>query len=178
MKVRDCSALAPRARTRLLATRCRPLGEPDDSKIAAQRLHGGLGIPTAFDREFGPHDSYVFRRLIRWPALRSDNRNPRRKRRRDVGGEICSLQNFGSVSVAKECVQAQSASFAAIERDSQRFILTINASSQKPFCTRPSPQSSPRRRGEAEKENRRRARVCRRRRGKFGEISVHARPHV
>ena len=155
MKVRDRPALDPPVRTRLPATRCRALGEPGDSKIAAQRHHGGSGISTALDREFGLHDSYVLHRLIRWRALHSDNRNPKRKRRRDVGGEICSLQNFGSVSVAKECVQAQSASFAAIERDAQRFILTINASSQKPFCTRPSPQSSPRKRGEAKNQNRR-----------------------
>jgi hypothetical protein len=59
----------------------------------------------------------------------------------DAGGETYSLQNFGSVNVAKEYVQAQSPSFAAIERDSQ-FILTINESSEKHFRI-PSPQSSP-----------------------------------
>ena len=133
MKVRVCFAVAPRVRTRLLARRYRVLGEPDDSRIAKQRLHGGLGIPTAFDREFGLHGSYARRRPTRWLALRSDNRNPRRNHRTDVGGEICSPRNFGSVSVAKEYVRAQSPSFAAIERDPRRLILTVNASSEKGF---------------------------------------------
>jgi hypothetical protein len=117
MKVRDCFAVAPRARTRLLATRCRVLAELDDSRIAIQRLRGEPGIPTASDREFGLHNSYVRHRPIRWPALRSGNRNPTRNRRTDVDGEICSQRSFGSVSVAKKCVQAQSPYFAAIERD-------------------------------------------------------------
>lgn len=51
----------------------------------------------------------------------------------DVGGEIYILRNSGSVSVAKEYVPAQSPSFAAIERDPQRLILRLNASSEKPF---------------------------------------------
>jgi hypothetical protein len=117
----------------LPATLYRALDEPDDSKIAKQRLHGGLGIPTAFDREFGLHGSYARRRPTRWLALRSDNRNPRRNHRTDVGGEICSPRNFGSVSVAKEYVRAQSPSFAAIERDPRRLILTVNASSENGF---------------------------------------------
>jgi hypothetical protein len=65
MKVRVCFAVAPRVRTRLLAIRCRALGEPDDSRIATQRLDGEPEIPTAFDREFGPHGSYARRRPIR-----------------------------------------------------------------------------------------------------------------
>ena len=40
MKVKDCLSVAPRVRTRLLATRCRALGEPDDSRIAKQGVHG------------------------------------------------------------------------------------------------------------------------------------------
>ena len=142
MKVRVCFVVAPQVQTRLLATRYRAPGEPDDSRIAKQRLRGGLGIPTAFDREFDLHGSYVHRRLIRWLALRSDNRNPRCNLRTDVAGEICSPRNFGSVGVAKEYVQAQSPSFAVIERDPRRLILTVNASSEKCGC--PSPQSSPR----------------------------------
>jgi hypothetical protein len=133
MKVRDYFSVAPRVRTRLPATRCRALGEPDDSRIAKQRLHGGLGLPTAFDREFGLHGSYARRRPTRWLALRSDNRNPRRNLRTDAVGEICSLRNFGSVSVAKEYVQAASPSFAAIERDPQRMTLIIKLSPEKPF---------------------------------------------
>jgi hypothetical protein len=138
MKVRDCFSVASQAPTRLLATRYQALAGSDDSRIARQRLSGEPGIPIAFDRAFGLLGSYVHRRLIRSPALRSDNRNPRRNRQRDVGGEICNPQNFGSVNAAKESVQAQSPSFAAIERDPQRFILTFNASSKKPFAG-PSP---------------------------------------
>ncbi len=141
MKVRDCFSVVAQVRTRLLATRCRAPGEPDDSKIATQQVHGGPGIPTEFDREFGPQGSYARRRPTRWRALRSDNRNPRRNRPTDVDGGICSPRNFGSVSVAKEYVQAQSPSFAAIERDPRGLILTVNASSEKCGC--PSPQSSP-----------------------------------
>jgi hypothetical protein len=137
MKVRDCFSVAPRVRTRLLATRSRALGEPDDSRIAKQRLHGGPGIPTALDREFGLHGSYARRRPTRWRALRSGNRNPRRNRRADVGGEICSPRNFGSLSVAKEYAQAQSPSFTAIERDPRRLILTVQASSEKGFVDAP-----------------------------------------
>ena len=148
--MRDCLSVAPRVRTRLPATRCRALGEPDDSRIAKQTLHGGLGIPTAFGREFGLHGSYARRRPTRWLALRSDSRNPRRNLRTDVVGEIWSLRNFGSVSVAKEYVQAVSPSFAAIERDPQRITLIIKLSSEKLFTNAPSLQSSPRQRGEAE----------------------------
>jgi len=133
IKVRDYFSVAPRVRTRLPATRCRALGEPDDSRIAIQRLHGGLGILTAFDREFGLLGSYARRRPTQWLALRSDNRNPRRNHRTDVGGEICSSRNFSSMTVAKEYVQAQSPSFAAIERGPRRLILTVNASPGKGF---------------------------------------------
>jgi hypothetical protein len=133
MKVRDCFSVAPRVQTRLLATRCRALGEPDDSRIATQRFRAEPGILTAFDRKFGLPDSYVRRRPIRQPALRLDNRNPAPNHRTDVGGEICSPRNFGSVSAAKESVQAQSPSFAAIERDLQRFILAMGASSETSF---------------------------------------------
>src|SRR5438128_7307014 len=117
MKVRDCFSVVPRVRTRLLSTRYRVLGEPDDSRIATQQLHGEPGILTAFDREFGLHDNYVLRHLIRWPALRSDNRNPKHNPQTDVGGEICSLRNFDSLGVAKEYAQVQWPLFAAIERD-------------------------------------------------------------
>src|SRR5262249_4597869 len=122
-----------RVRTRLLATRCRALAESDDSRIATQRLHVERGILTAFDREFGLPDTYVRHRPIREPALRSDNRNPARNRRTDVSGEICSQQDSGSVSAAKESVQAQWPFFATIERDSQRFILAMNLSSENGF---------------------------------------------
>ena len=137
MKVRDCFSVAPRVRTRLLATRCRALGEPDDSRIATQQGHGRPGILTAFDRDFGLHGSYARRRPTRWLALRSDNRNPRRNRRTDVGGEICIPRNFGSLSVAREYVQAQSPFFAAIERDPRGLILTVNVSSEKGFVDAP-----------------------------------------
>ena len=137
MRVRDCSSVAPRVRTRLPATRCRALGEPDDSRIATQQVHGGPGIPTAFDREFGPLGSYARPRQTRWRALRSENRNPRRNNRTDVGGEICISRNFGSLSVAKESVQAQSPSFAAIERDRRGLILTADLSSEKGFVDAP-----------------------------------------
>ena len=128
----------------IAATRYRALDEPDDSRIAIQRLHGGLGILTAFDREFGLLGSYARRRPTRRLALRSDNRNPRRNHRTDVAGEICSPRNFGSVGVAKEYVQAQSLSFAVIERDPRRSIVIVNASSEKGLMEASSPQSSPR----------------------------------
>ena len=44
MKVRDCSSVAARVRTRLLATRFRALLEVDHSKNATQQLRGQLGF--------------------------------------------------------------------------------------------------------------------------------------
>src|SRR6266481_2165589 len=134
MKVRDFPSVVAQLRTRLLATRCRAPGEPDDSRIATLQVHGGPGILTAFDREFGPHCSYARRRPTRWRALRSDNRNPTRNCPTDVGGEICRQRNWGSVSVAEEYVRAQWPSCAAIERDPQRSILSNNVSSEKRFA--------------------------------------------
>src|SRR5881394_440402 len=61
MKVRDCFAVAPQVRTRLLATRYRALGESDDSRISTRQLHGDPEIPSAFGREFGLYGSYVLR---------------------------------------------------------------------------------------------------------------------
>ena len=119
MKVRVCFVVAPQVQTRLLATRYRAPGEPDDSRIATHRLHGEPGIVIACDREFGLHGSYVHRHPIRWPALRWDNKNPRRSLRMDAAGEIYGMQNPGSANAAKECVQAPSPCFAAIERDPQ-----------------------------------------------------------
>ena len=55
MKVRDCFSVAPQVRTILLATRYRAPGEPDDSRIATQPLHGEPGILSAFDPDFGQH---------------------------------------------------------------------------------------------------------------------------
>jgi hypothetical protein len=65
MEVRDCLTAVVLMQTRLIATRCRALGEPDDSKIATQRFHAEPGILTVFDREFVLHGSYVRRRPIR-----------------------------------------------------------------------------------------------------------------
>jgi len=131
--VRDCFSVAPRALTRLLAARYRVLDEPDDSRNATQQVYGGPKIPTAFDHAFGLHDSYVLHHLIRRPVLRSGNSNPTHNRRVDVDDEIYILRNFGSVSVAKEYVQAPLPFFAAVERDSQQSVLTINMSSGKSF---------------------------------------------
>jgi len=67
----------------------------------------------------------------------------------DVGGEIYVPQNFGCVGAARECVQAQSPSFAVIERDPP-FILIHQRVLRKAVSGCPSPQSSPRKRGEAD----------------------------
>ena len=90
--MRVCFAVAPRVRTRLLARRYRVLCEPDDSRIAKQRLRGRLEIPIAFDREFDLHGSYARRRPTRWLALRSNNRNPRRNLRTDAVGEFVACE--------------------------------------------------------------------------------------
>ncbi len=147
--MRDCFSVAPRVPARLLATRYRAPGEPDDSRIAIQRVHDEPGILSAFDRDFGPHDSYVLHRPIRWLVLRPDNRNPRHNHRTDAGGETYSPKNFGSASIAKEYVQARSPSFAAVEHDPQRVIL-LSTRVPKSVSGCPLPQSSPHKRGEAE----------------------------
>lgn len=92
MKVRDFLTAVVPVQTRLLAIHCRVPGEPDDSRIATQQLHGEPGIVTAFDREFDRPDSYVRHRPIRQPALRWDKRNPGRDRRTDVGGEFVTRE--------------------------------------------------------------------------------------
>ena len=114
---------------RSLATRCRALVGPDDSRIGARQSPGQPRTPNACDHEFGLYDSYVRHRLIRWSALRPGNKNPRRNCRRDAGGETCSLQNSGSVGVAKEYARAQSPSSVAVERDPQR----IHSNRQRMF---------------------------------------------
>lgn len=42
---------------------------------------------------------------------------------RMLAAKLYSLRNFDSANIAKECIRAQSPSFAEIERDPQRFIL-------------------------------------------------------
>src|SRR5436305_8399431 len=96
MKVRDCFAVAPRVRTRLLATHYRALGESDDSRISTRQLHGEPEIPSAFGREFGLYGSYFLRRPIRWPALRSDYSNSRSSRPAKVDGETYCMHNLVS----------------------------------------------------------------------------------
>jgi hypothetical protein len=92
MKVRDCFSVAPRAQTRLPATHCRALVEPDDSRIAALRFRCELGFPCASDREFGLHDSYVRHRPVRQPALRLDSRNPGRNRGTGAGAKFIACE--------------------------------------------------------------------------------------
>ena len=122
---RSCSA------TRSLSRRCRVPGEPDDSKIAAQRSLCEPGSPSALDREFAQNDSYARHRPIRSRALRSGNRNPGCSSPTNADGEICSPQNFGSANAAKECAHCQLPSFATNERDSRRIILVTNAIFEK-----------------------------------------------
>ena len=107
IKVRVCFAVAPRARARLLAIRCRAPGEPGDSKISTQRLHGDPGIPIAFGREFDLHGSYVHRRPVQWPALRWDSRNPRRNR---CQATMISRPNFYTDEASRTFVDTESAS--------------------------------------------------------------------
>jgi hypothetical protein len=49
----------------------------------------------------------------------------------DADGEICSLQNFGSASGAKEFAQYRLPSFVTSARDSLRIILITEAISEK-----------------------------------------------
>jgi hypothetical protein len=145
IKVRDWTRTAPAAQTRSPARRCQVPGEPDDSKIAVQRFLCESGMPSAFDPEFVRHDSNARHRPIRSRALRSDSRNPECSSPTDADGEICSLQSFGSANAAKVCAQDRLLSFATNERDSRRIILLTSTVSESP-----SPQSSPRKRGEAQ----------------------------
>jgi hypothetical protein len=52
----------------------------------------------------------------------------------DADGEICSLQNFGSASVAKECAQCQLPFFAINEHGSRKIILDTTAIFEKYDC--------------------------------------------
>jgi len=67
----------------------------------------------------------------------------------DADGEICSLQSFGSADAAKVYAQYRLPSFVTSERDSQGIILLTSAVFERESTNHPSPQSSPRKRGEA-----------------------------
>ena len=58
-----------------------------------------------------------------------------------AGGEICSLQNFGSANAAKECAQRRLSFYVARKLGSQRIILITNAISEK--CDQLSPHLAP-----------------------------------
>jgi len=148
--VRVCPGTVPLVQTRLLAERCRVLCEPDDSRIATQQFHDEQAIPTASDREFGPYDRYARHRPIRSRALRPDSRNPGYKNRTGAGAEICTLRNFGSANAAKEYAPLGSPFSLASERGSRRNDLNHQPCFRKARSTIPSPQSSPRKRGEAD----------------------------
>jgi hypothetical protein len=119
MEVRVCLGTARAAQTRSLAKRCRVLFEPDDSKIVTQRFHYERAIPTGFDPEFGPHDSYARHRPIQSRVSRPDNKNRVCHSPMGAGGEICSLQSSGFANAAKECAQLRLPSSVASERRSR-----------------------------------------------------------
>ena len=67
----------------------------------------------------------------------------------DADSEICSLQNFGSANVAKECAQCRLPSFTTNEPDSRRIILVISITSERQDYT-PHLNPLPAKWGEAE----------------------------
>jgi hypothetical protein len=148
--VRVCFGTALAVQTKSLAEGCRVPDEPDVSRTATQQFHDEQAILIASDRESGRHDSYAHHHPTRSPALRPDNRNQVCNSPKGAVGEICSLQNFGSVSAAKECAQLELPSCVAGERGSQRITLMTKTIS-KAGSMIPSPQSSPRTRGGAKR---------------------------
>ena len=103
---------------------------------------------SAFDREFYPANSYGRHHLLRSRVLLPDNRSPVYSIRVDADGETCIPQNFGSVDAARGCARFRLPSFATCERDSQNVIVVRKNNSERRMKS-PSPQSSPRKRGEA-----------------------------
>jgi len=117
MKVRDCFAVAPRVRTRLLATRYRALGESDvpesqhDNSMASQKFRARsvanlactvvMSSAVQLDSQLCVRAIEIQDVIVEWM----------------LAAKFMPPQNFDSVSVAKEYVRAQSPSFAAIERD-------------------------------------------------------------
>ncbi len=151
IKVRVSTKTAAAAQTISLSRHCRVPGELDDSRTAEQRFLHARATPIVFDREFDPSDSYARHRLIQSRALPPDNRSPVCNGRTDADGEICGRRNFGCASGAKGFAQYPLPSFARIERDSRKLIVITKAISEKVGLRCPSPQSSPRNRGEAAK---------------------------
>ncbi len=145
IKLRVSTNTTAAAQARSPARRCRVPGEPDDSRTAGQRFSHERATPSAFGREFDPSDSDARHRLIQLRALPPDNRNPVCKRRTDADGEISVPQMASKNTLSIRCLLSQQAS-AIHEKlfESPKLFL-------KRWTSIPSPQFSPRKRGEAMK---------------------------
>jgi hypothetical protein len=122
IKVRDSFQRVPRARSKSLLARYRVPHELGDSKIGGPRCRGEREILPARDRASDRLDNYVLHRLARLPTLPPHNKNRGHKDQADAAAGICSPQNCGSVSVAKEHVPIWSDASVANERGSRRYL--------------------------------------------------------
>ena len=100
------------------------------------------------DREFVRHNNYARHRPIRSRALRSDSRNPGCSSPPDADGEICSLQKLRFRKWRQSMRSVSVAFFRNKRAQFTKNYLTHQRSFGK-WISDPSPQSSPRKRGEA-----------------------------
>lgn len=146
--MRDCVAIALPGLTKSPEERYRvPLGF-DDSKNELRQLLVLPGGGLAIGQEFHGRHSGVPSHPVRWQAWRRGNRNLTCKHRSDVGGGIYNLQSSGFAGDSTECVRILSPFCADSEHGSLGELFQSLQVRAETTNKSPSPQSSPRDRGE------------------------------
>jgi hypothetical protein len=151
IEVRDCSGRVVRGLTKWPGERYRVLPGPDDSKSERRRSLVWLGIPLAVGRVLPGPCSHGLNRPIRWQASGPGNRNPGCTDRSGVVAGIYRLRSFDFEDVARECARNRSPSYGENGRESLGDYLSTRHFLREAKSTAPSPQSSPRKRGEADR---------------------------
>lgn len=149
IEVRDCSKSVFQELTKSPEERYRVLLGLDDSKSERRQFLVWPEIVLGLDRVFPGGDNHDLNHPIRWQVSRPDNRNPGCRDRWDAVGGICNLRGFDFEDGARECVRSRSNIGGDNERESLTDCLTFTISYEKKNGC-PSPQSSPRGRGEAD----------------------------
>jgi hypothetical protein len=147
IKVRDYSAHDFPVPTKSFQARCRVPRELDDSRNGQRQFLVQLEISRVSYRGSRAGGNRAPTHPTRSRASRPDNRNPGRRDRWDVVAGIYKPQTFDFEDVAREYLRNRSRFCANTGRGSSTLYLILSISSEK-NNRRPSPQSSPRTRGE------------------------------
>ncbi len=148
MEVRDYWRRVFQALTRSPEERYPILRELGDSKSEPPQFLVLLEILLGPDRIFLEYDSRGRNRRVRWQASLANNRSPRCNGRSNAVAGIYNSRNFDFEDGAREYVRSRSRSCGDNGRATRRNPL-INAIFSERKISGPSPQSSPRKRGEA-----------------------------